>query len=255
MKLSELDLALWGAYFVGEVVLLFTLIHRRRWNGFPVFTAIICGEVLVNVALYMAHTFDSASWYSRIYYGYAPLYFVLQLGMTWEIAQNVMRPTGTWVRDAKKQFILCSATGILTATVLSWFFTRPVGRPLERLGAWADLFVDLVFCELLIAMLLIAKRLGLGFRNHVFSLVLGWSLAALGSMPIDLLRGYYGTHFYFDILSNVGQSAFFIAVLYWTVQFWADEPARRPISPELSAYIENLHRRIENNLDIMDAQR
>jgi len=37
--------------------------------------------------------------------------------------------------------------------------------------------------------------------------------------------------------------------VYWIVQFWLEEPARQPISPELQAYIEALHQRIKNDLD------
>jgi hypothetical protein len=48
----------------------------------------------------------------------------------------------------------------------------------------------------------------------------------------------------------------YLAVLgYWMVQFWLEEPARQPISPELRAYIEDLHRHIKNTLDTLDAQR
>jgi hypothetical protein len=39
------------------------------------------------------------------------------------------------------------------------------------------------------------------------------------------------------------------------VQFWLEEPARQPISPELRLYIETLHQRIKNNLDTLNAQR
>jgi len=255
MKVTQLDWFLWVAYFLAEVVLLSILVYRSRWKEFPVFTTLIGVDSAVNVVLFISRVYAPVGWYSRIYYAYDFPYFSLQLGVAWEIASIVMRPTGTWIRDARKQFIFWSAVSIFTAAALSWIFTRPAGRPLERFEAWSDLFVDLVFCELLIAMLLIAKRLGLGFRNHVFALVLGWSLAALGSMPIDILRGYYGTHFYLDMFTNIAQFSFFISLLYWSVQFWVDEPARRPISPELSAYIQNLHRRIENNLDTMDAQR
>jgi hypothetical protein len=48
----------------------------------------------------------------------------------------------------------------------------------------------------------------------------------------------------------------YLAVLgYWAVQFWQEEPARQPISPQLSAYIQDLHRRIKKDLDTLDVQR
>jgi hypothetical protein len=45
------------------------------------------------------------------------------------------------------------------------------------------------------------------------------------------------------------------ALGYWMVQFWLEEPARQPLSPELRAYIEALHQRVKSNLDILDAHR
>jgi hypothetical protein len=42
-----------------------------------------------------------------------------------------------------------------------------------------------------------------------------------------------------------------IVLGYWGVQFWLEEPARQPISPELRAYIQVLHERIEHDLDTL----
>jgi hypothetical protein len=75
-------------------------------------------------------------------------------------------------------------------------------------------------------MLLTAKQLGLGFRNHVFALVTGWSVWVLAAMLVDLLHGYYGTHLYYDALDNLRKFAYLAALVYWMVQFWQDEPAR-----------------------------
>jgi hypothetical protein len=44
------------------------------------------------------------------------------------------------------------------------------------------------------------------------------------------------------------------ALGYWAVQFWLEEPARQPLSPELRAYIEALHERIKSNLDTLEDQ-
>jgi hypothetical protein len=115
--------------------------------------------------------------------------------------------------------------------------------------------MNLVVCELFVLMLLTAKRLGLGFRNHVFALVLGWSGWVMAAMAVDLLQGYYGLHLYFDGLENARKLAYLAALLYWMVQFWLEEPARREISPELREYILDLHSRIKNDLDTLNGHR
>jgi hypothetical protein len=47
---------------------------------------------------------------------------------------------------------------------------------------------------------------------------------------------------------------FMAVVVYWSVQFWLEEPARQPIAPELRAYIQALHEHIKSDLDTLDAQ-
>jgi hypothetical protein len=49
--------------------------------------------------------------------------------------------------------------------------------------------------------------------------------------------------------------AYLTTLSYWIVQFWLEEPVRRPISPELRAYIEALHERVKIDLDRTAPQR
>jgi hypothetical protein len=255
MNLSALDLAMWAAGFIGNAVLFAILIHRRRCREFPVFTALIGFEVVENPLLFAFYRLGTRSWYERLYWAVVLIEFLLQLGVIWEVARIVMRPTGTWLRDAKKQFILVSATGLLLAAALAWMVAPAASTTLERMEARSDLFTDLVVCELFVVMLLTAKRLGLGFRNHVFALVTGWSVWVIAAMLVDLLHGYYGTHLHYDALDNVRKFAYLAALVYWMVQFWLEEPARQEIPPELRAYILALHSRVRNDLDILNDHR
>jgi hypothetical protein len=118
MNLSAIDYVLWVANFLGEAVLFSILIYRCRWKEFPVFTALIGYEAAILAALYLTYLCCSQVWYARLYWTYALFDFFLQLGVIWEIARIVMRPTGTWVRDAKKQFILWGASGRKPASSL-----------------------------------------------------------------------------------------------------------------------------------------
>jgi hypothetical protein len=255
MNLSGLDWVLWVSGFIGHMALFSTLIYRRRWREFPVFTTRVGYRATISVALFSIYMWGSPGWYSRIYYSNELLDFALRLGVIWEVARIVMRPTGSWVRDAKKQFILGGAAGILLAAALSWMLSPPASTLLDSLEARSNLFTDLVVCELFVVMLLTAKRLGLGFRNHVFSLVVGWSGWVMVAMAVDLLQGYYGTRYNFDALDNVRKFAYLAALIYWIVQFWLEEPARQEISPELRDYILALHNQVKNDLDRVREQR
>ena len=255
MNLSAFDWVLWVGCFLGEAALLSILNYRHRCREFFVFTTLIGFLAVKSVALYSIYACGSRLWYAWVYYFAYLLGFALQLGVIWEIVRIVMRPTGTWLRDAKKQFILGGAAGLLLAAVLAWMVSPASSTTLERLVARSDLFTDLVVCELFVVMLLTAKRLGLGFRNHVFALVTGWSVWVIAAMLVDLLHGYYGTHLHYDALDNVRKFAYLAALVYWMVQFWQEEPARQEIPPELRAYILALHQRVNKDIDTLGAQR
>jgi hypothetical protein len=255
MKLSALDLAMLAASFLGEIVLFSILITRRRWREFPVFTVLIGFETALDPIGYTLLLHGGGNWYARVYWSSDLIEFLLQLGVISEVARIVMRPTGTWLRDARKQFILGSVVGLLLAGVLAWLFSPPVASIAARLEAQGDLFTDLVVCELFVVMLLTAKRLGLGLRNHVFALVIGWSGWVMAAMAVDLLHDYYGTHFYYDALENLRKVAYLAALLYWIVQFWLEEPARQELPAEMRAYILALHQRVNKDIDRLSTQR
>jgi hypothetical protein len=255
MNLSALDFVLWAVVSFCQAVLFLILIYRRRWKAFPVFTVFIGFDGTVNTALFLIFLRSSQVWYARIYWTYSLVDFLLQLVVIWEIAQVVLRPTGTWVRDARKQFILWGAAGILLAAALPWLVTPPAATLLHRWEVRGNLFTSLVICELIAVVTRTSKSLGLGWRNHVMALGNGWTVWAVVAILVDGLHSYFGAELYFRELEHVRMFAYLAVLGYWTVQFWLEEPARQPISPELSAYIQALHLRIKNDLDTLGARR
>ena len=245
MKLSALDYGLWAATFLGDATLFLILIVRRRWRDFPVFTTYIGFEATMTVAMYLV-LFHFPSWYARIYWPYVGFMVFFELAVVWEVARIVMRPTGTWVRDAKRQFLFWGASGVVIAAALPWLVKPPASNPLEILEVRAGLFASFVICELYYVLIRTSKSLGLGWRNHVMAVGNGWTVWAVMAILVEGLHSYFGAWHYFVYIAAVG---------YWIVQFWLEEPVRQPISPELQAYILDLHRRVKNNLDTLDAQR
>jgi hypothetical protein len=255
MNLSAIDWIMWTAIFLGHAALLFILIFRCRWKQFSAFTAFVGFEATWSMVLYATYRYGPHVWYGRIYYTALPLDFILQLGVIGEIARIVMRPTGSWVRDARMQFILWGAAGILFAAALPWLITPPATSLLARMEVRGNLFTSLVVCELIAAVTWTSKSLGLGWRNHVMALGNGWIAWAMIAIVVDGLHSYFGADRYFEGLEHIRMFTYLVVLVYWMVQFWRDEPERRPLSPELRAYIEALHHRVKNHLDTMDAQR
>ena len=253
--MSALDWILVAATSLGSTALFCVLVFRRRWREFPVFTAYMGFDALFNPIGYAVLRYGSPLLYKEVYYTAVLIEFILQLGVIWEIARIVMRPTGSWVHDAKKQFILWGTAGILLAAALPWLVSPPAANLLGRLEVRGNLFTSLVVCELIAVLTRTSKSLGLGWRNHVMALGNGWTVWAVVAILVDGLHSFFGAKLHFAALEYVRMFAYLTALGYWMVQFWLEEPARQPISPELSNYIQALHRRIEMDLDTLNAQR
>jgi hypothetical protein len=254
MNLSTLDWMLVAATSLGNTALFAILIVRRRWREFPVFTSYMGFETILGPVLYLLVQYGSRSWYARVYWSSVLVEFALQLGIVFEIARIVLKPTGTWVRDARKQFIFWGVAGIFLAAALPFLVTPPSATLLDRLVVRGYLFTSLVICELIAVLTRTSQSLGLGWRNHVMALGNGWTAWAVAAILVDGLHSYFGAQLHFGELEHVKMVAYLVVLGYWSVQFWLEEPARQPISPELSAYIQDLHRRIKNNLDTLGAQ-
>src|SRR5882762_3959874 len=113
MQLTVLDNVLWAASFIGHVALLCILMLRKRWRAFPVFTLYNAYHVIQTAVLFLVYHYGSRHAYGKSYWALAVGAFIFQLGWIYEIAKDVLRPTGTWIRDARAQFLLWSGLGIL----------------------------------------------------------------------------------------------------------------------------------------------
>lgn len=249
MNLSGLDLGLWAAIFIGHAALFTILVIHKRWRHFPVFTALIGWNALNSIVLYSLYLQQAWGWYARAYWSFSILDFILQLAIIWEIARTVMRPSGQWVTNARKFFLLWSMAGILLAATLAWLISPPAANLAGSLKVKAFMFTGFVICELCIAMLITADRYGLGWRNHVMALVTGWSVWALVSILTDGLHVYFGAERHFTSLVHVPMFTYLAALIYWMIQFWQNEPPRRPMPAELETAIQGLEIKLNSTID------
>lgn len=251
MNLSIVAELIWAASFAGHAALLAILLIRCRWREFPVFTGYIAFHALETPLLYALFSLHLPVWYGRTYWTGALIDFAFQLGIVFEVARNVMKPTGTWLRDARKQFLLGGAVGLLLAAGLTWWLVPPGTHGFARLEMKGNLFAAFLICELFLLISSTARKLGLGWRNHVLAITQGFGAWIVVSLVTGALHSYFGVWKYSALLVYAHQVAYLGAVLYWSVQMWRDEPARRPISEELRQYIVALHGRME--YDFMDS--
>ena len=252
MHFSTLTKIYWAVGFACDSSMLVFLCVRGRYRDFPVFTSYFAFNVMRAFALFAAYMQDARLTYRDIYYGLLVLDYIFQVGIIVEIAGVVLRPTGTWLRDARTMFAAIGLTGAVIAAAISWWITPPAQ------GAWVlwplrvNLFTSLLTCELFVAMSFTANRLGLGWRNHVMAIAQGLVFWNVVMVVTTALQSYFGTA-HFRALDQVRGSAYNLGVLYIMVQLWKSEPERRPIDPELRRYILALHERVEYDLRRLDA--
>jgi len=248
MGLTNLENALWAAGFVGHVALLAVLLKRSRWRNFPVFTLLIAYEAGVTVALFLISRYGSRHAYFLGYWVLALGDYIFQVALILEIARNVLRSTGTWIRDARKWFLFWSAVGILVAAGLCLTISPPAAKGLDLWEMRATLFTSLMTGELFLAVSAAANRLGLPWRSHVMSLGQGLVAWAIFAVLGDVAHVVTGWRSEFIIFDRLRMYVYLGALVFWMVSFWRPEQGRVPLSPEMQEYILALHRRVRYDL-------
>ena len=252
---SVLDNLLWAGGFGGHLALLVVLLVRRRVRDFPVFTSLISYQILMTVVLFLISRYGSAHAYYLSYWALTPGDYAFQVALIFEIARHVLRPTGTWIQDARIGFLLWSAGGMLAALGLSLAVTPPGMKGLDLWAVRATVFTSLLTCEMFLAMSAAANRLGLLWRSHVMALGQGltaWAIIALLGNLVHLAFGWKRSFVFFD---HVEMFAYLGALAFWTISFWLPERVRPPLSSEMQNYLLALHARVEYDMRRMESMR
>jgi hypothetical protein len=249
MKFTTMDNLLWAAGFIGHAALLVVMVVRRRVRKFPVFTSLLAYQALKTVTLFLIWRYRSAHAYYLSYWILAPGDYAFQIALILEIARNVLRPTGTWVRDARISFLLWATIGMLVAAGMSLAVTPPGFAGLDLWSVRATVFTSLLTCEVFLAMSAAANRVGLLWGSHVMALGEGltvWALIALLGNVVHFALGWNRDFVLFD---HVVMFVYLGSLVFWMVAFWRPERQRAPLSAEMQEYLLALHRRVEYDLD------
>ena len=249
MTNTSMENVLWAAGFFGHVVLICVTFAKRRVSNFPVFFSLVAFQTFVTVTLFLISKYGSHRGYVQAYWIAAFLDYAFQVALIFEIARTVLRPTGTWVTDARQSFLLGGGLGLLLAAAIAFSLGSPYAKGLDLWDERVTLFTSLLTCELFAAMILSANRLGLQWRSHVVALSQGltvWALLTLGSNVLHVLSGWRHD---FAIYDDIREFAYLGALLFWIVSFWLPETERAPLSADMNEYLLALHRRVQYDLE------
>ncbi len=237
MHTSTLDQVLWAVGFLGHAALFLTLLLRHRMRQFPAFSAYIGFQIVTTAVLFADYWYLHALGYAPLYWVAALVDFCLLVGVLSEVALHVLRPAGRWVMEARGQLALWTGLGILVALALT-FWVSPLHAQSPQ--AWqyrGNLFTSIVICELFTAILLTSQRAGAYWRSRVVGVGAGLTVWALVSFAADALQTQWLDGRHHVLLQTVRKMAWLVALGYWIVNFWRDEPEKEQLPPGLQNVI------------------
>lgn len=252
MNLSTLDNVLWAASLIGHAALLLVLVLQKRAKDFPVFTFFVSSEVFRTMLLFLVLRYGTKHGYFVAYWTTGFANYVFQVAVIYEIARDVLRPTGAWVHDARKAFLGWGTAGMVVAAIIASQLGQPQSKGFDLWDSRITVFTSLLTCELFIAMAMAATRLGLQWRSHVVAIGQGIATWAVVALIEDFGHGILGWNREFVVFVHIRMFVYLSVLVYWIVAFWFPETVRAPLSAEMSAYLVALHDRVQYDLDSMN---
>ena len=249
MHLSGTILVFWAAGLVGHSLLLMVLLVRHRTPAFPIFTALILCNVLNAVVLYLVAVYGSKQDYLVTYFGFAILDFVLQLGVTYELARHLFCPTGTWAQDVRVGIMLLAGASMLVALVLASLPVPPERTVLGTLLDRGNLLSSALQCQLFVGMIAFSTIANLPWKTHVARIAQGLGLYELIGILTE--AGHNLTvrnSTAFQSLTYVRMSAYLACLAYWIVMLWRDAPEPRELPEDIRKFFFTLRVKVDYDL-------
>ena len=245
MKFSTVDNALWAASLIGHVALVLILVLRKKLREFPVFSTFIAFSALRTILLFFVYRFATNHQYFLAYWITGGANYLFQVGLIVEIARNVLRPTGRWVLEARKSFLIWAAVGLGVAAIMAYELGPSQSKGIELWDTRITVFTALMTSGLFLAMMTAANRLGLRWRSQVYAVGQGLFLWSLISLFGDVAHTALGWNREFVVLDYVQMFAYLAVVVFWGITFWFPEKERAELSPEIRAYLVAAAARLE----------
>ncbi len=174
---------------------------------------------------------------------------LFQVALITEIGLNVLRPTGRWILEARKSFLIFGAVWLAVAAVMAFEIGPSQSKGLDLWDTRVTIFTALMTCGLFLAMLKTANRLGLRWRSQVFAVGQGLFLWAFIALLGDIGHTALGWNRAFVVLDHVRMFTYLLVLVFWSATFWFPERERAELSPEIRAYLLAAHEGLEYDLN------
>jgi len=249
---------LWALVLAAHLVLLIVLMGRDRIRRFPWFTALI---VLTTVHLIADHLlqgkFTTIAFYWQSYSTLA-LMLIVSLLVLVELARQIFAGGRAGLLLKPRGWIGAAMTTFGLAALALWAWGRPWptwaslnAQPGQRTllllviaASRGDLFVGMLTFEAALLMRAFGRRFGSGWKSHAQQIALGLSTIALVKLAVQAIaeaikrtvhlttqQEYQRVLHLFKNLENAQNAVWLLAVVWWIVWLWPDEPGSANAAP------------------------
>jgi len=240
MGSSTIDTALTTLSIVGEVLVLLAIFRRRMFRKFPIFFAFITFSLLCDCFFLLRLRHLSTKAYFVAYFATMVPGLLLQLGVLFEVARNVLNP----VKRALPVFSLTIFGGMVVGgTILACALS--VHSVPTHLYLWSRYFLQMNFTAAILqlfifsAIVLFSQMLGIGWKNHVMQIATGFSGYCVVVLVVELLhrRSGVGDDALYHLQEQLRIVSWCVALGYWCYALSKKEAPRKEFSPKMASFV------------------
>ncbi len=222
MQISRVQ---WFLALLAPLMLLATMyiLNRRKLRSkFPLFFNYLAFYSVGLGIVIFAGSFLSDRQYFYAYWIVYAITTLLAFAVLYEVFVNILKPYSALI-DLGKMLFGWATAFLLLASVLTAFATT--GSQGDKICAGVHLLersVQLMQCGLLLLFVLFEKRLGLSWRSHGMSIVMGLGLLSAVDLVSVFMRSRYPA--LNGVLNTAFASFFCVNVGFWMTMFLLPEP-------------------------------
>jgi hypothetical protein len=219
--MNKFELILAGIGTALQIGLFVLLLVRQSYREFPYFFSYV-GVAVLNAILTMTIR-NNGHAYFWVYWTYEVFYIALALLVLHEAVRSVFRNFYglPWF---KLLFPTIGFLMILVATLRQLSLQKAERHPIMGTLIALEIAVGFLQFGLFCLFILLVRFFHMRWRQRAFGIVLGFGIAAAGSLVAFLLRSEFGTNFN-EVVRIATPLSYIIGVAVWIVTFLREEPS------------------------------
>ena len=210
---ANIELALWIAHPVLELVLVGIMLRRGLRRTFPVFFAYTAFEVVDFLILFPIYRSGSIMPYFYAYWLSAAISLAIGLKVIHEIFLDVLRPYPNLKDLGTLLFKWAALVMLLVAMVVTAASQAGTDTPLAQAVIIVQRCVRVTQCGLILFLLFFSRHLGVSWRQPSFGIALGFG--GFASVELIGLALFTGGQIHPPTLSLINTTAYSLAILTW----------------------------------------